>query len=171
MTVHLANCGVKDLDKVQNVEVKVKKEKLVMKPVTAHLANCGVRMQEVEVQVKKEKLVMKPVTVTLTNIEGIVTDKDDVADEDDLENIFDETLTKEVPEWAVAENYIKELTKQEEYEYEILEEVFAPIDVRDLDDVEMFKVTPKVTKPARNYSLNLDLTDLTFSSWELEMDL
>ena len=125
---------------------------------------------------------VKDVNVMLKNIGGSQdeternygnseSESDDQEDVDRLDDIFEMTLNKEVPLWAEPKNCYEKLKKQEQDKSDIVKIIFAAIDLEDLDEEQMYKVPLKATKRPRSFSLNLDLSNLTFTNMDFEFDL
>ena len=94
-----------------------------------------------------------------------------VEEEDFNDLTLDVSLTREIPTWARTANFMAEAKKQEETGPGTLFNIFAPVDLDELniEAKKIFEIPAKTPKRPRNFSLELDLSNFDFDleAWEL----
>ena len=153
--------------KTRLVKVKLEKIRVGTRPVRVKLTKQGIALRGVRVLLRKERLQMRRVLVRVAKVslEEHPAAAAAVNEEEDFNDLtLDVSLRREIPTWARTANYMTEAKKQEETGPDFLLNIFAPVnlDELNLEEKEIFKIPSKTPKRPRNFSLDLDLSNFEF---------
>ena len=152
--------------KTRRVKVKLEKIRVGTRPVQVKVRKQGIALRGVRVLLRKERLQMRRVVVRVAKVS--LEEQPAAAavnEEEDFNDLtLDVSLRREIPTWARTANYMTEARKQEEIGRDALLNIFAPVnlDELNLEEKEIFKVPAKTPKRPRNFSLDLNLSNFEF---------
>ena len=149
------------------VKVKLEKIQVRTRPVEVKVRKQGIALKEVRVLLRKERLQMRRLVVRVGKSDLVSLEEQPAPfyEEEDFNDLTTEvSLRREIPTWAKTANYMVEAKKQEETSSDALFNIFAPVnlDELDLEEKEIFKIPVKTPKRPRNLSLELDLSNFEF---------